>query len=171
MLLRLAFTLSLASLAVADAAALVKSYDAIQQATTSLDETLNNWDGNILGSLGIFSACDRIKTILRDTAEAASSVSVLAPEDADAINDKCKDIGAAADMTIDTAIKSRSKFMKSILITDSVVLGTLDLIKSLEVALAKTVIPKEPAAMQGTAWSINSRIDKALERGIASFQK
>lgn len=170
MLLKLASILSLASLVVADAAALVKSYDTIQQATITLDETLNNWDGNIIGSLGIFSACDRIKTILRDTTEAASTISVLTPDDARDINDKCKDIGAAADMTINTAIKSKSKFMKSILITNSVVLSTLELIRSLEMALAKAVISKEPMHMQDTAWSINERIDKALERGIAAFQ-
>ena len=167
MLLKLLPLAVLASTVLADGASIVAALGKITNDTISLQKTVGDWDGDILGVLPIVAVSTKLLEDINSGTQTAKASANLTLTEVIEIVGPTQTLVSDVQSALATVIAAKEKFAK--LFLAPVIKIDLELEKAATDKFTAAVVSKIPTAFQALAESITAPVDVAFEYGIGNY--
>ncbi|KAK3389187.1 hydrophobic surface binding protein A-domain-containing protein [Podospora didyma] len=160
--------LALAATVLGDYTAIVASISDINKSTLKLQTNVNNWKGNLLGTLPIISESTALLEAIKKGTKTSKASEALNFTGALYVAEGTISLANSVNATMTALIAAKPKFNK--LLLGPIILVNLGLQKSATDDFSAAILTKVPADLKAVAESLIAPIDKALEKAIDEFR-
>lgn len=151
----------------ADGATIVSALNEVDSKTTTLDDTVQSWSGDLFGSFPIVTESASLLLAIYEGKDAAEDSDELTTDEALSIATAVNTLAAAVNSTMTTIIDAHDKFED--LLLAPVVLLDLKAQKAASDDMSSAIVAKVPAALQAIAKNLVAPIDASFDLAIDAF--
>ncbi|OAA66949.1 Cell wall galactomannoprotein [Niveomyces insectorum RCEF 264] len=159
--------LALPGCAVASGATIVQALNNVNTKTQSLEQTVQSWSGDLLGSLSIVAESASVLQAICAGRDAAQASAELTVDEALSIATAVETLATTVNATMTAIIDAHAKFAD--ILEAPVVLLDLKAQKSASDAMSSAIVAKVPASLQAIAQSLVAPIDESFALAIDAF--
>lgn len=153
-----------ATTVLADGQAIVNAIAAVSNATLSLQSTVGNWNGDLLGAIPIIAKSTSLLTAIKQGTSTAEDSAALSDLEAISVGVSTLNLVTTVNSTLDTIVGAKPQFDR--LLLSPVTLLNLELEKSASADFSGAIVGKLPATFTTTGQQLAAQIDAAFEEAI-----